>query len=53
MKKTECVKSGKDFRLCMRQEEETQECQQFRVAYMNCKRSGLDMRTRITGPKSY
>ena len=50
MKKTECVKSGGDVRDCMKN---ASECQEFRGAYFNCKRSGLDMRTRIRGPKVY
>ena len=29
------------------------DCQELRSAYYMCKRSGLDMRTRIRGPRVY
>ena len=61
IKNSVCVKSGGEVRQCLQASmgENEQgiplggECQEFRTAYFNCKRSGLDMRTRIKGPKVY
>lgn len=50
MKNTDCVKNGNDFKHCLK---ESKECAEYRNAYFTCKRSGLDMRTRIRGPKVY
>lgn len=49
MKATECMKKGGDMRVCMK--DDVTLCDEFRRAYFNCKREGLDMRTRIKGPK--
>ena len=35
------------------QSEPIEDCQELRTAYYLCKRSGLDMRTRIRGPRVY
>lgn len=51
MKQQECMKNGGDIRTCMK--EHPDQCPEFRNAYFTCKRSGLDMRTRIQGPKVY
>ncbi|KAJ1424117.1 cytochrome c oxidase assembly protein PET191 [Ochromonadaceae sp. CCMP2298] len=51
MSKTECVQNGGEIRKCMK--DHTDSCSEFRNAYFTCKRSGLDMRTRIKGPKVY
>ena len=53
MKKTECVKKGREMRECLKDSGETGECQEFRAAYFNCKRGGLDARSRIRGPRVY
>lgn len=50
MKDTPCVRAGGDIRRCMR---EHAECGDLRRAYFQCKRDGLDMRTRIQGQKVY
>ena len=62
------VKNGGDIRECMKveniyngvasgdvnsQSEPIEDCQELRTAYYLCKRSGLDMRTRIRGPRVY
>ena len=52
VKKTQCMKDGNDVRKCLKAEH-SEECQQFRNAYFSCKRSGLDMRTRIKGQKEF
>jgi cytochrome c oxidase assembly factor 5 len=52
MKKTDCVKQGGDIKTCMREDVDS-ECAKYRVAYFECKRSGLDMRTRIRGQQAY
>lgn len=48
VKKTECAKSGKPIRECMKEESE---CTEYRTAYFECKRGALDMRNRIRGQK--
>jgi|AntAceMinimDraft_1070359.scaffolds.fasta_scaffold513782_1 hypothetical protein len=59
MQKTDCVKRGGDIKTCMKShvaEDGTitgGDCQELRTAYMNCKRAGLDMRSRIRGPRVY
>ena len=50
MKQTNCVQIGGDVRKCL---SETDDCQEYRNAYFTCRRSGLDMRTRIKGQKVY
>ncbi len=50
MKQTNCVQNGGDLRKCLN---ETEDCQEYRNAYFTCRRSGLDMRTRIKGQKVY
>jgi hypothetical protein len=52
MKKTECVQKGGDIKDCMKEEVDS-ECSKYRVAYFECKRGALDMRTRIRGPTAY
>ena len=58
MKKSECVRKGGSLKECLgdmtgQEKETTGECQELRTSYFMCKRAGLDMRTRIRGPKSY
>jgi Cytochrome c oxidase assembly protein PET191 len=54
IKKTDCVKEGSSIKDCLGQMKDNgAECQEFRNAYFTCKRSGLDMRTRIKGQKVY
>jgi hypothetical protein len=54
IKKTDCVKDGMSIKDCLGQMKDNgAECQEFRNAYFTCKRSGLDMRTRIKGQKVY
>lgn len=55
MNKTECVQKGGSVRECMNSDEENNEkpCSELRKAYFECKRSQLDNRTRIRGPKAY
>ena len=55
MKETKCVKDGGGIRDCLNETGKNGggECQEFRNAYFICKRSALDMRTRIQGQKSY
>eukprot|EP01039_Chlorochromonas_danica_P000433 gene433-467_t len=50
---TECGKSGANIKECMRTAEGNNACGEYRKAYFECKRGGLDMRYRIRGPKSY
>ena len=50
IKKTECYKSCKDLKTCIKDNADG-ECQDLRTSYFLCKRGGLDMRTRIQGPK--
>ena len=53
MAKTQCMKNGGEMRQCMRKisDEGTGECSDMRNAYFTCKRSSLDMRSRIRGPR--
>ena len=51
MKEQECMKKGGDVRNCMK--DHPDECPEFRNAYFTCKRSQLDMRTRIKGTQVY
>ena len=60
MKDSPCVKAGGDIRECMKEHPQDvsnrdigHECQELRNAYFLCKRGGLDMRTRIRGPRVY
>ena len=61
IKKSDCViKQGGTVRDCIgdmsKMEDEcghSQECQELRNAYFNCKRGALDMRNRIRGPRVY
>lgn len=53
VKQTECMKNGGDFRACLKDREQTPDCQVFRNAYFECKRGSLDMRNRIKGQKVY
>lgn len=50
---TEFVKGGGSIKDCMKTAEGNSKCSEFRRAYFECKRGGLDMRYRIRGPKSY
>ena len=47
---TECMKGGKGAKECMKL---TDECRVYRNTYFECKRSQLDMRTRIRGMKQH
>ncbi len=51
VKKTDCVKSGKDLKECVKAEKIDPECAEYRTAYFECKRGALDMRNRIRGQK--
>ena len=51
MKQEECMKKGGDIRKCMKEHPEA--CESYRSAYFTCKRSALDMRTRIKGQQVY
>ena len=63
MKNSSCVKNGGDVKSCIKKlskanntdesAEVLEECQELRTAYTMCRRSGLDMRTRIRGPRVY
>ena len=57
MKKTTCMRNGGDLRSCLREDNagsaDVEDCQELRTAYFACKRSGLDMRSRIRGPRVY
>ena len=62
VKNTPCVKDGGDIKTCMKKmsgsttsagDESIADCQELRTAYTLCKRGGLDMRTRIRGPRVY
>ena len=64
MKNTPCMKEGGDLRTCMKTSggagsdivnisSDAGDCQELRAAYFNCKRGGLDMRTRIRGQRVY
>jgi len=48
-----CLKSHKTPLQCLQDNEVPQECQALRVAFFECKRSLLDMRTRFRGRKGY
>jgi len=48
-----CLKSLKTPLQCLHDNEVPQECQALRVAFFECKRSLLDMRTRFRGRKGY
>jgi len=51
LRQTECMKSGGRARDCM-DAAAAPDCQVFRNTYFECKRSQLDMRTRIRGNKA-
>jgi cytochrome c oxidase assembly factor 5 len=61
IKKSDCVlKQGGTVRDCIGDMSKadgdcshSQECQELRNAYFNCKRGSLDMRNRIRGPRVY
>lgn len=59
MNKSVCVKDGGTIKECMRLHEDKDgkatggDCSEMRTAYFTCKRSSLDMRTRIRGPRVY
>ena len=64
MKNTPCMKGGGDLRTCLKPaggaesesvnaSSDRGDCQELRAAYFNCKRGGLDMRTRIRGQRVY
>lgn len=50
IRKSECYKKGKSIKECM-EKNEAPECEGFLNAFYLCKRSQLDMRSRIRGPK--
>lgn len=51
---TDCCKTRKLTPLqCLQEGDVPQECQALRVAFFECKRSILDMRTRFRGRKGY
>ena len=50
LRQTECMKSGKGAKECMQL---TDDCRVYRNTYFECKRSQLDMRTRIRGMKQH
>ena len=50
LRATECMKGGKGAKECMKL---TDECRVYRNTYFECKRSQLDMRTRIRGMKQH
>ena len=50
MADTPCVAAGKGIMDCMRAKE-LGDCERYRTAYYLCRRSQLDMRTRIKGRK--
>jgi len=52
LKQTECMKSGGSAKECMAAAD-APDCQVYRNTYFECKRSQLDMRTRIRGSKSH
>jgi len=51
LRETECMRSGKPAKECMAAED-SPDCQVYRNTYFECKRSQLDMRTRIRGMKA-
>ena len=50
LRQTECMKGGKGAKECMQL---TDDCRVYRNTYFECKRSQLDMRTRIRGMKQH
>ena len=48
-----CIKSKKTPLECLQTNEVSDECQALRVAFFECKRGLLDMRTRFRGRKGY
>ena len=50
MQATPCVAGGRDIMECLRAKE-IGDCERYRTAYYLCRRSQLDMRTRIRGKK--
>ncbi len=50
LRQTECMKQGKGAKECMNL---TDDCRVYRNTYFECKRSQLDMRTRIRGMKQH
>lgn len=52
LKQTECMKAGGSAKECMGTDE-APDCQVYRNTYFECKRSQLDMRTRIRGSKAF
>jgi len=50
LRQTECMKSGNGAKECMNL---TDDCRVYRNTYFECKRSQLDMRTRIRGMKQH
>ena len=50
LRQTECMKSGKGAKECLQL---TDDCRVYRNTYFECKRSQLDMRTRIRGMKQH
>jgi hypothetical protein len=57
MQKNSWVKNGGRVKECIKSEGAREgglgECEVLRIAYFNCKRASLDMRTRIRGPRIY
>jgi cytochrome c oxidase assembly factor 5 len=54
IQKSNCMKKeNSDLKLCLQETSTSGECSEFKTAYANCKRGGLDMRTRIRGPRVY
>jgi cytochrome c oxidase assembly factor 5 len=59
MKKSECVIAGGNIKDCMNVHEDKEgkptggDCSELRTAYFQCKRSGLDPRSRIRGQRVY
>jgi len=48
-----CLVKKKTPLVCLNEGDVPQECQALRVAFFECKRSVLDMRTRFRGRKGY
>ncbi|KAG6591094.1 cytochrome c oxidase assembly factor 5 [Phytophthora cinnamomi] len=52
MVQQQCMADGtKTLKQCLHDRAHSHECQEYRVAYFECKRGQLDMRQRIRGPK--
>nr|CCA28364.1 hypothetical protein PITG_00849 [Albugo laibachii Nc14] len=52
MIKQECMSTGeRTLQECLHERKYADECHAYRVAYFECKRGQLDMRTRFRGPK--